>query len=46
MKSGAIRGMGGMEVFRKKFNPDKMLLIAPDVLSWEEFLKINPVELI
>ncbi len=31
---------------RKKFNPDKMLLIAPGVLSWEEFLKINPMELI
>ncbi len=46
VKSGAIRGMGGMEVFRKKFNPDKMLLIAPGVLSWEEFLKINPMELI
>jgi len=46
VKSGVMHGAGGMEVFRKKFNPDKMLLIAPSALSWEEFLKINPIDLV
>lgn len=46
VKSGVMHGAGGMEVFRKKFNPDKMLLIAPSALPWEEFLKINPMDLV
>ena len=45
VKSGAIRGTPGMEVFRKKFNPDKVLLVGTGGLPWDEFLKINPTEL-
>jgi uncharacterized protein len=45
VKSGALRGAPGMEVFRKKFSPDKMLLVGTGGLPWEEFLRINPVQL-
>ncbi len=45
VKSGALRGTPGMEVFRKKFNPDKMLLVGTGGLPWEEFLQIRPTEL-
>jgi predicted AAA+ superfamily ATPase len=45
VKSGVLRGAPGMEIFRKKFNPDKMLLVGTGGLPWEEFLEINPVEL-
>ena len=45
VKSGALRGTTGMEVFRKKFSPDKMLLVGTGGLPWEEFLMINPIEL-
>ncbi len=46
VKSGALRGAPGMEVFRKKFSPDKMLLVGTGGLPWEEFLRINPTELL
>jgi len=45
VKSGVLRGASGMEVFRKKFSPDKMLLVGRDGLSWEAFLQVNPIEL-
>ncbi len=45
VKSGAKLSLGGMEVFRKKFNPDKMLLIGTGGLPWQDFLKINPAEI-
>lgn len=35
----------GLEVFKNKFNPDKIYLIANQGLSWQEFLKINPIDL-
>ena len=35
----------GLEVFKKKFNPDKLYLITNRGLPWQEFLKINPIEL-
>ena len=43
VKSGALRNVSGIETFRKKFNPDKMLIVGRDGLPWQEFLKINPV---
>jgi uncharacterized protein len=46
VKSGALRSASGMEAFRKKFNPDKMLLLGRDGLPWEEFLRIAPGALI
>jgi len=45
VKSGATRSTSGMEVFRKKFSPDKMLLVGRDGLPWETFLRTKPVEL-
>lgn len=45
VKSGTLRGAPGMEVFRKKFNPDKLMIVGTGGLPWEEFLEINPVEL-
>ena len=43
VKSGGLRGISGIEAFRKKFNPDKMLIVGKDGLPWQEFLKINPI---
>ena len=45
VKSGTLRSISGMEAFRKQFSPDKMLLVGADGLSWQEFLKINPVSI-
>jgi predicted AAA+ superfamily ATPase len=45
VKTGAIQTTKGMDAFRKKFSPDKILLIGTGGLSWEDFLKINPIEL-
>ena len=42
VKSGALRGISGIEAFRQKFNPDKMLIVGKDGLPWQDFLKINP----
>lgn len=35
----------GVEAFRNKFKPDKIYLISNNGLSWQEFLRINPIEL-
>ncbi len=45
VKSGASQKASGMASFKKKCNPDKMLLVGNSGLSWQEFLKINPVDL-
>jgi len=45
IKSGAVKKVGGMEAFKKEFNPHKILLIGNTGLSWQEFLQINPNEL-
>jgi predicted AAA+ superfamily ATPase len=44
VKSGVLRSASGMESFRKKMAPDKMLLIGPDGLPWQTFLQINPAD--
>ncbi len=46
VKSGVMRSTSGMEVFRKTFNPHKVLLVGATGLPWEQFLTINPLELI
>ena len=46
VKSGALRGISGIEAFRQKFNPDKMLIVGKDGLPWQDFLKINPATII
>ncbi len=45
VKSGSSNITTGMQVFQKKYNPDKVLLIGKNGLPWQEFLQINPVAL-
>ncbi len=45
VKSNDSENKKGLEVFKNKFNPDKIYLISNRGLSWQEFLKINPIEL-
>jgi predicted AAA+ superfamily ATPase len=46
VKSGVLQSTHGIDVFRKKFNPSKMLIIGTGGLPWEEFLMINPIDLL
>jgi predicted AAA+ superfamily ATPase len=45
VKSNDSENKKGLEVFKNKFNPHKFYLISTRGLSWQEFLKINPVDL-
>lgn len=45
VKSGTTQKAGGIDIFKKEFNPDKILLIGNSGLSWQEFLKTNPNDL-
>ena len=45
VKSGAAQKTSGMAAFKKKCNPNKMILVGNTGLSWQEFLKMNPVDL-
>jgi predicted AAA+ superfamily ATPase len=45
VKSGASQKTSGMSAFKKKFNPDKVLLVGSSGLSWQEFLKMKPLDL-
>ncbi len=45
VKSGYKQRTSGMNAFKKKFNPYKLLLISNTGLSWKDFIKINPLEL-
>jgi predicted AAA+ superfamily ATPase len=45
VKSGASQNKTGMAAFKKKFNPDKILLVENTGLSWQAFLQINSKEL-
>lgn len=45
VKSSFSRTKKGTMAFKNKFNPEKTYLIDNQSLPWEEFLKINPVEL-
>ena len=38
--------LSGMQAFQNLYHPDKVLLIGKSGLPWEEFLQINPGELI
>jgi predicted AAA+ superfamily ATPase len=46
VKSGASADNIGMGIFNRKFHPDKMLLVGTGGIPYEEFLKINPKELL
>ena len=45
IKSGNTQKASGMIAFQKKFKPNKILLIGNSGLPWQEFIKINPIEL-
>ncbi len=45
VKSGVTQSSSGISVFKKTFNPDKVLLVGNTGLSWQDFLKLNPAEL-
>jgi uncharacterized protein len=45
VKSSRARSTSGMSAFQRKHNPDKLLLVGPTGLPWEDFLKINPLSL-
>lgn len=45
VKSGPSKFTKGMNLFKTQFNPYKMYLISRNGLSWQEMLKINPMEL-
>lgn len=45
IKSGVGKKTTGMAKFKKKFNPQKLLLIGEQGFPWQEFLSINPIEL-
>jgi uncharacterized protein len=46
VKSTTAGATGGMQAFSNRFNPDKVLLVGDSGLPVEEFLSINPVELV
>lgn len=46
IKSGASADSEGMNLFNGRFHPDKMLLVGTGGIPYEDFLKINPRELI
>ncbi len=45
VKSNADNSSSGLNAFQKQFHPDKVLLIGNRGIPWQEFLKIDPVEL-
>jgi predicted AAA+ superfamily ATPase len=45
VKSGTTQSSSGISAFKKAFNPDKVLLIGKSGIPWQDFLKLNPVEL-
>jgi hypothetical protein len=45
VKSNESGNRKGLEIFKKKFNPEKLYLISKGGIPWQEFLKINPIEL-
>lgn len=45
IKSGATQSRSGMTAFQKQFNLHKMLLVGNSGIPWQDFLKLNPVEL-
>ncbi len=45
VKSGVKASNKGMEIFAKKFNPEKVLMVGKGGIPLELFLKMNPVEL-
>lgn len=45
VKTSFSRNKQGMTAFQKKFKPAKTIFIDEKVFPWQEFIRINPVEL-
>lgn len=45
IKSGATQRNAGMTAFQKQFSPYNVLLVGNSGIPWQDFLKLNPVEL-
>ncbi|TAL71180.1 MAG: ATP-binding protein [Bacteroidetes bacterium] len=45
VKSNDSESSRGLDIFKNKFKPDKLYLISNRGLSWQEILRIDPVEL-
>jgi uncharacterized protein len=45
VKSNYSGNQKGLNVFKNRFNPEKLYLISNSGLTWSEFLKISPIEL-
>lgn len=45
VKIGAVHNTSGMAAFKKKFNPDKLVVIGNTGLPWQTFLQMKPEEL-
>ncbi|MDH4471917.1 MAG: AAA family ATPase [Fluviicola sp.] len=46
VKSGAKYRVNGLTAFKKQHNPDKVYLIGGDGIPWQEFLLMDPIELL
>ncbi len=46
VKTNASRRTSGMTAFRAQYHPDKILLVGPEGLAWQELLCIPPKELL
>lgn len=45
VKSGRKQQLGGMKAFTEVFHPHKIFLVGGTGMPWQEFLKVNPVDL-
>lgn len=45
VKSGGVESRSGLTAFKKKFDPNKILLIGNSGIPWQDFLQLNPGEL-
>lgn len=45
VKSGISRYTSGIEAFKKRHNPEKVLLIGNTGIPWQEFLELDPANL-
>ncbi len=45
VKTAKTGGLSGMNVFTKKFNPEKSVLIGIDGIPWQDFLQMDILEL-
>lgn len=45
IKTSRSRALDGMEMFRRLFDPRKVLLVGNSGIPWQEFIQIEPLEL-